>query len=85
MRNIQKQSMRRLPFFNRSLRAQTKITKAANAIHCAALELLKMDGFEFQYVFKDKDDYTAYTDRYTAAYTEKSDLIRAEVIRSIPP
>ena len=51
--------------------------QSSYAIHCAALELLKMDGFEFQYVFKDKDDYTAYTDRYTAAYTEKSDLIRA--------
>ena len=27
-------------------------------------------------VFKDKEDYTQYTDRYTAAYSEKSDLIR---------
>lgn len=51
--------------------------QSSYAIHCAALELMKKDGFQFQYLFKDKDDYTQYTDRYTAAYSEKSDLIRS--------
>ena len=46
------------------------------AIHCAALELMKKDNFQFQYIFKDKEDYNQYMDRYTAAYSEKSDLIR---------
>ena len=50
--------------------------QSSYAIHCAALELMKKDNFQFQYVFKDKEDYTQYTDRYTAAYSEKSDLIR---------
>ena len=43
----------------------------------SALELLKKDGFQFRYTFEDKDDYNSYMERYTAAYTEKSDLIRA--------
>ncbi len=51
--------------------------QSSYAIHCAALELLKKDCFEFRYTFEDKDDYNSYMDRYTAAYTEKSDLIRA--------
>lgn len=51
--------------------------QSSYAIHCAALTLLKMDGFEFQYVFSDKEDYDAYMERYQAAYSEKSDLIRA--------
>ena len=51
--------------------------QSSYAIHCAALELLKKDGFQFRYTFEDKDDYNSYMERYTAAYTEKSDLIRA--------
>lgn len=51
--------------------------QSSYAIHCAALELMKMDDFKFQYTFADKEDYTAYTERYKTAYTEKSDLIRA--------
>lgn len=47
------------------------------AIHCAALELMKNDGFKFQYTFKDKADNDAYKERYSDAYQEKSDLIRA--------
>ena len=47
------------------------------AIHCAAIELMKIDGFEFQYLFENKDDYDAYTARYEAAYGEKTDSIRA--------
>ena len=51
--------------------------QSSYAIHCAALELLKMDGFDFQYTFADKESYNSYMERYTTAYTEKSDLIRA--------
>ncbi len=47
------------------------------AVHCAALELMKADGFSFQYLFEDKDDYTQYMDRYEEAYGRKTDLIRA--------
>ena len=36
-----------------------------------------MDGFEFQYTFDNKEDYTLYSERYTAAYSEQSDRIRA--------
>ena len=51
--------------------------QSSYAIHCAALELMKLDNFDFQYTFENKESYTAYMDRYTEAYTEKSDLIRA--------
>ena len=47
------------------------------AIHCAALTLMKMDGFEFQYLFKDKEDYDTYMERYDEAYSQKTDSIRA--------
>ncbi|MDO4327930.1 MAG: transglycosylase domain-containing protein [Lachnospiraceae bacterium] len=47
------------------------------AIHCAALELMKLDGFEFQYLFENKEDYTAYMERYDEAYSQKTDSIRA--------
>lgn len=51
--------------------------QSSYAIHCAALELMKMDGFEFQYTFDNKEDYTLYSERYTAAYSKQSDRIRA--------
>lgn len=51
--------------------------QSSYAIHCAALELMKLEDFPFQYTFKDKEDYTAYMDRYQTAYSEKSDRIRA--------
>lgn len=51
--------------------------QSSYAIHCAALELMKMDGFEFQYTFDSKEDYTLYSERYTTAYSEQSDRIRA--------
>jgi len=46
------------------------------AIHCASLELMKQDGFEFRYTFSDKPDYDSYMEKYTAAYNEKNDSIR---------
>jgi len=47
------------------------------AIHCAALELMKNDGFQFEYSFEKQDAYLAYEEKYKEAYSEKSDQIRA--------
>lgn len=47
------------------------------AIHCAALTLMKLDNFQFQYICKDKSDYDSYMENYQATYTEKADDIRA--------
>ncbi len=47
------------------------------AIHCAALALMKLDNFQFQYIFEDKSDYDTYMENYQATYTEKADDIRA--------
>lgn len=47
------------------------------AIHCAALALMKLENFQFQYIFKDKSDYDSYMENYQATYTEKTDDIRA--------
>lgn len=47
------------------------------AIHCTALELLKKDGFVFQYVFPDSKTQKAYEKKYSQAYKEKSSLIRS--------
>ncbi len=47
------------------------------AIHCAALALMKLDNFQFQYIFQDKSDYDSYMENYQATYTEKTDDIRA--------
>ena len=46
------------------------------AIHCASEELMKNEGFIFEYVFADKESYEAYKERYQEAYQAKSDLIR---------
>jgi hypothetical protein len=46
------------------------------AIHCSAIELMKADGFDFKYTFKDKDDFDSYKEKYSDAYAEKSDSIR---------
>ena len=51
--------------------------RTSYAIHCAALTLMKLDDFEFQYTFEDKDDYDAYMARYDEAYSQKTDSIRA--------
>ena len=47
------------------------------AIHCAALELMNIDGFEFKYVFEDKNDYDTYMSRYNSIYNEKAEMIRS--------
>lgn len=51
--------------------------QSSYAIHCAALELMKLEGFAFQYTFEDKDDYSEYTKRYQTMYNEKNEEIRA--------
>lgn len=47
------------------------------AIHCAALELMKLDGFDFRYTYEDKADYTSYMERYQTLYNEKNEEVRA--------
>lgn len=51
--------------------------QSSYAIHCAALELMKLEDFPFRYTFEDKDDYSAYMDRFQTLYNEKNDEIRA--------
>ncbi len=51
--------------------------QSSYAIHCAALELMKLDNFEFRYTFDSKEDYMAYTEHYQLLYNEKSDELRA--------
>ena len=46
------------------------------AIHCATEELMKLDGFEFQYLFDSEDTYKNYQKKYKETYNEKSSLIR---------
>lgn len=46
------------------------------AIHCAALELLKNDGFDFEYIFDSESQYKKYQQKYKEIYNEKSSLIR---------
>lgn len=46
------------------------------AIHCAAVELMKNDGFAFQYVFGNQASYDAYKEQYQELYQAKSDIIR---------
>ncbi|WP_432626365.1 transglycosylase domain-containing protein [Brotaphodocola sp.] len=51
--------------------------QSSYAIHCAALYLMSLDGFQFRYTFSDKDDYKAYMDAYQSAYNDKNDEIRS--------
>lgn len=51
--------------------------QSSYAIHCAALELMKNDGFDFKYTFSDADDYNTYKQRYNDDYNEASETIRA--------
>lgn len=46
------------------------------AIHSAAVELMKNDGFAFQYLFHNKASYDDYKQQYQEQYQAKSDLIR---------
>ena len=51
--------------------------QSSYAIHCAALELMKLENFPFQYTFTDKEDYNSYIEYYSEVYNEKTDSIRA--------
>lgn len=60
---------------------ETKVAGANNymttyAVHCAALELMKNDGFNFEYIFDSENQYKKYQQKYKAIYNEKSSLIR---------
>lgn len=47
------------------------------AVHCAALALMEQENFEFQYTFKNKQDYEAYSEKYSTEYGQKCDDIRS--------
>ena len=47
------------------------------AVHCAALQLMKNDGFEFKYVFETSTDEKDYNKSYSNLYTQKAALIRS--------
>ena len=47
------------------------------AIHCAAIELMKQDGFEFKYTFANKEEYDTYIEKYDELYSEKTDELRS--------
>lgn len=51
--------------------------QSSYAVHCAAIALMKEDGFKFQYTFADKEIYDDYIKRYSDLYQEKTDLIRS--------
>jgi len=46
------------------------------ALYSTALELMKKDGFEFKYVFSDKQEENDYKAKYEKAYAEKASLLR---------
>ena len=50
--------------------------QSSYALHCAALTLMKLDQFDFQYVFEDKESYDAYQAAYSSAYNDKIELLR---------
>ena len=47
------------------------------AISCAAQELMKLDGFQFQYVFDTYEQEQEYLKKYSKSYNEKCSLIRS--------
>lgn len=46
------------------------------AISCTAIELMKQDGFTFQYVFDSKEEEDIYRSKYSELYSQKSQEIR---------
>lgn len=46
------------------------------AVHCAAIQLMKNDGFRFRYTFTDKKDQDSYQKKYGRAYRKDTALIR---------
>lgn len=54
----------------------TENYQTSYAIYCAAIELMKNEGFAFQYVFNNKNAYDTYKEKYQELYQSKSDMIR---------
>ncbi len=50
--------------------------QSSYAVHCAAIELMKKDGFVFKYVYESEEEYEEYLERYDALYEEKYEQIR---------
>lgn len=51
--------------------------QSSYAIHCAAIELMRLDNFNFKYIFNTKDEYDKYVNKYDTVYNEKTNLIRS--------
>lgn len=49
---------------------------ASYALHCATLQLMKNDLFEFRYYFSDKTEYEMYQERYEKKYSENARKLR---------
>lgn len=47
------------------------------ALHCATLELMRKDGFNFKYVFDTKKEQTDYEKKYSKSYQKKYDEIKS--------
>lgn len=47
------------------------------ALHCSTLELMKLNGFEFQYIFDSQDAYEDYIENYNTTYNNTSEMIRS--------
>lgn len=58
-------------------KAEKSDYKTSFAVYCASLELMKNNGFKFQYTFKSKKSYNQYKKSYSEAYNATSQKIRA--------
>lgn len=46
------------------------------ALHCATLEEMAVDGFQFKYTFETEDEYNQYKTEYNSVYRDKANEIR---------
>lgn len=46
------------------------------AVHCATLQLMEQNGFQFQYDFPSQKSYKSYREKYSESYSKYSNLIR---------
>ncbi|MDO4805403.1 MAG: transglycosylase domain-containing protein, partial [Lachnospiraceae bacterium] len=51
--------------------------ESSYAVYCAAIKLMQHDGFEFQYTFASEEDYQAYQEKYSEAYTAATSRVRS--------
>lgn len=47
------------------------------AIYSAVITLMEKDGFEFEYTFENKESYDKYREKYSEAYSAKSESVRS--------